>query len=134
MACEFFAQHLTYLVRYPSSSKASLTSRALRSRPCAHRPLSSACHSVGAPVPEFLLPSFTSSRTSALKPRHNTKQASSISRSQSRRAFSSTKRAQAAVITANPRKDEDGNEMAIDITARAANVRLTNTIHNGTAC
>ena len=39
-----------------------------------------------------------------------------------RRMFSVSLAAKAAVIVSNPRKDEDGNEMLIDITARAAKV------------
>ena len=41
-----------------------------------------------------------------------------------RNHFSTSSPARATVITVNPRKDEEGKDMLIDITARAANVCL----------
>ena len=78
-------------------------------------------------IPDFLLPAFT-------KKKHHASTASHLHRSfllfpptasdhlLQRRLFSASPGAKAAVVTANPRRDEDGNEMLIDITTRAANV------------
>ena len=77
---------------------------------------------------EFLLPSFNRRRhfsTSSTTPRYKYLSASPKSlHSESTRHFSNTRSTLAAVVTANPRKDDDGNEMLIDITPRAANVNL----------
>jgi hypothetical protein len=45
------------------------------------------------------------------------------------RHFSSTGSRAATVVLQNPRKDEDGNEMAIEISERAAKVGLSPTMH-----
>lgn len=45
-----------------------------------------------------------------------------------RRHFSASATTSAAVVTANPKKDEDGNEMLIDITERASTVSGSTTL------
>ena len=78
-------------------------------------------------IPDFPLPSSVPKRdrTSAISHRHRPLVQSApaiLGPLLHRRMFSATPVAKAAVVTANPRKDEDGNDMLIDITARAANV------------
>ncbi|KAL3435912.1 hypothetical protein BDV09DRAFT_166447 [Aspergillus tetrazonus] len=46
-----------------------------------------------------------------------------LSRTQPRSAFSSTTATSAAQVTQNPRTDEDGNTLMVEISERAANVR-----------
>lgn len=80
-------------------------------------------------VPDFLLPSSITKNyhASTISYRHRVPLQSapaSPGHPLQRRMFSASPVAKAAVVTANPRRDEDGNDMLIDITARAANVCL----------
>ena len=86
-------------------------------------------------IADFLLPASTTKK-------HHASNASHLHRSfllfpptasnhlLQRRLFSASPGAKAAVVTANPRRDEDGNEMLIDITKRAANVYSCSTSHD----
>lgn len=104
----------------------AFTRTASRSSANTQRHLSTVRHSCTS-IPEYLLPlSLTEKHPSSTvshpyihypqsalaNPRHPLQ----------RRLFSASPSAKVAVVSANPRKDEDGNEMLIDITARAANV------------
>ena len=90
------------------------------------RHLSTSQHSFTS-LPDFLLPAFTTkeqhpSTTSRLHRSILLSPPTAWDYLLQRRPFSASPCAKAAVVTANPRKDGDGNEMLIDITTRAANV------------
>ena len=82
-------------------------------------------HSPKHPLPEFLVPNFFihsnphlgNGPSLSIKARYMLSQ-----RLQACRCFSTSPKPQATAVTANARKDEEGKEMMIDITARAANV------------
>ena len=127
-------EHELALVRIASRSKAD-TQRCLSTNQRSYKP-----------VPDFLLPCFVAQchYPSAIsnRPRPPLQLApASPGHLLQRRTFSSSSAAHATVVTANPRKDEDGNEMLVDITARAANVcsfrpsrlHTTMTANNGPA-
>lgn len=80
-----------------------------------------------ASIPDFLLPSSVTKKHHASTISHRRRPLlqsapASPGHPLQRRMFSASTTAKAAIVTANPRKDEYGNEMLIDITARAANV------------
>lgn len=79
-----------------------------------------------ASIPDFLLPSSVTKKHHASTISHRRRPLlqsapASPGHPLQRRMFSASTTAKAAIVTANPRKDEYGNEMLIDITARAAN-------------
>ena len=98
-------------------------------RPITRRNLADSRHQRAATIPEFLLPSFAPQRSiprssTSWTPAFQNQTCSSIPY-QHGRQFSTTARQKSVVVAANPRKDDEGNDMLVDITPRAANVCST---------
>jgi len=84
-------------------------------------------NSTNAAIPDFLLPAsslHTSIPHASFHIQSPRPQPQPINRRQvqQRQSFSASAATNATVVAANPRKDEEGNEMLIDITTRAATV------------
>ena len=89
-------------------------------------------HQRTATIPDFLLPSFAPQRptpkNSSLRTPPFQTQAYPRIFFHHERQFSTSARRNAVVVAANPRKDDQGNDMLVDITPRAANVCLKPTV------
>jgi hypothetical protein len=80
-----------------------------------------ALHSTPLPLLEFLLPGFPSA---IVRNGHIARPTPRTIEGVKRTFTTSSKRQQTTAIF-NPRQDEDGNDMSVEITPRASNVRLT---------
>ena len=85
------------------------------------RNLTTGCSPKFEPFPEFFVPSLSEKRTHPLYHCIRSSRSSTLC-GQLKRHFSQSPSSKAVAVTINPRKDEDGNEMLIDITSRAATV------------
>ena len=86
------------------------------------RHVSSSRHNTGWSMPNLLQPGLLEKPDTASTQIGAYRLRLAKTRVPSRHSFSVSTAGQATVVTANPRKDEDGNDMSIDITTRAANV------------
>lgn len=123
MATDIILQRLTHVARRQcacaSPAKKTLVNTSKFASTSHYRTRSS--------IPDFLLPAFTRGTPASLPSSHvhpafQRRVGSRAAHVEHHRNISTSPAIRAVVVTANPRKDVDGNEMLIDITTRAANV------------
>lgn len=123
MATDILLQRLTHVVKH----QCACASPAKKTLVNTSKFASTSYYSTHTSIPDFLLPAFTRGTPPSSPPSHfhSAFQRHVGSRAvhvEHHRNVSTSPAIRAVVVTANPRKDVDGNEMLIDITTRAANV------------
>ena len=123
MAFTTVTRSLTYLAKHQSRCFKTTSSLSCSIQ----RYLSTGSNSTYSVSPDFVFLAFPFQPNSTCCPSYTYKlpfprKSANIVYQRYCRKFSTTPAAKATVITANARKDEEGNDMLIDITARAATV------------
>ena len=129
MAVDIVLQRLTHVAKHQCTCASAAKKTLVNTRQF----LSTRSYSTHTSIPEFLLPAFSRENPAVppSPPLHPTFQRhvpTRLGHVEHRRSLSTSPATKAVVVTANPRKDVDGNEMLIDITTRAANVCSLSTL------
>ena len=123
MAADILLQRLIHVTKHQCACASPAKKTLVNTSKC----ISTSYYSTHTSIPEFLLPAFSRGNT-ATSPSFHIHSAfqrhvpTRLGHVEHRQSLSTSAAARAVVVTANPRKDVDGNEMLIDITTRAANV------------
>ena len=123
MVADIVLQRLTHVAKH----QCTCVSAAKKTLVNTGKIFSASYYSTHTSIPDFLLPAFSRENPAvqSLPPIHPAFQRhrpTRLGHVEHRRSLSISPATKAVVVTANPRKDVDGNEMLIDITSRAANV------------
>ena len=123
MAADIVLQRLTPVAKH----QCACASPAKRKLVSTSRFLSTSYYSTHTSIPDFLLPAFSRGSPAAspsfrIHPAFQRHIPTRLGHVEHRRSLSTSPATRAVVVTTNPRKDVDGNEMLVDITTRAANV------------
>ena len=123
MATDILLQRLTCVAKH----QCTCASPAKKTLVNTSKLASTSYYSTHTSIPGFLLPAFSrrlpaASPSSHIHPAFRRRVPSRVVHIEHHRSLSTSPAIRAVVVTTNPRKDVDGNEMLIDITTRAANV------------